>query len=742
MDRGAPGKISRPFAVLGAAVWLAAVAAPLLDSRVAVILAMAGGGLVFCIFVVRIGRKWRGKAVSGLALFAAVALLCVSLFFALFAWRWKGSAAPAQKYSGAVLPARMEILDYPDQRYGRCYYRAEVQEIDGQPLEKPFTIRLSCQEPIYCQPCDQVLCEVGFYSFREDGPFSTFASQLAGGNVLGAWLNGYDAQVIPNEEALPAGRMLPALRQILARNLDRCLPGDVAGLLQTVLLGSSVNLPASAYADFRQLGCSHMLAISGLHMSLVAAFISLALSRLPGPKFIRNLGCAFILFVYLLITGCPASAVRSYVMYFLFLLANSIGSKPDGLNSLGVAVLVICLHNPFSGGDVGFSLSVLSTAGIIMFYRPLSRAMTKPLRSKPVLALALRPVISSLAVTVSAMTATLPIQVLLFGGLPLISPLANLVLLPLFTALLYCALPLLILTLYPAGMVLAQPVVLVCGILAKAILWAAHRLAAIPGIFLSLSQPGWAFFLILFAFGLSLLLAKERPPKRRVVVAGLLMVLGICAPGAWGLYTRDDVTVAVYGGSRSFCVVVMEKGRASVLSLGGADSTKARQILSTRNIRSLESVLISSQDYRAKAMARELLASVTPQHLYLPEGSYVGKDIARFQPEEVPVNGVWQALPDLPVTISGDGTRLSFTANGTDVIVDLGDESPGSCDLLITRDAPPDVRTELTLLVCDEGTLPEDAAGQVYSSVILGESQAVTYITLSPGGKIGAARYD
>lgn len=721
---------------MGAAVFLAAVAAPVLGPRIAAVLAAACGGLAFCALVGTAFRKLR-RAVRCLPLVAAV-MVSLSVVLGLYTFYWHRDAVPAQAFDGLDAQVEMEILDYPEQRYGRCYYRARVLEVDGNVQETPFIIRLSCAEPLYCQPCDRVSCQVSFYSFREEGLYSARHRQLAAGNALGAYLKSYNVEYFSNPDPMPVGRLLPDARQMVSSRLARCLPGDEAGLLQTLLLGDSENF--TAYSDFRQIGCAHMLAVSGLHMTLVAAFVTLALARVPGGRLLKNFLCVALLFAYLALTGFPTSAVRSYVMFFLFLLGKSIGAKPDSLNSLGLAVLVICLFNPFSGGDVGFSLSVLSTAGIILLHGPLRRAFTAPIHAYPILALLLRPLISSLSVTLSAMVFTLPVQIAVFGGLPLISPLANLLILPLFTALLYCALPLLLISIYSPAAALAQPFILACGLLARSVLWLAKSLASLPGIFLSFGQPEWAIAGGLGILGALILLAAktEGIGKCRQVVVTVLFVLAVCTPVLWGIKTQGTVTVAVCGDDESACVLIMKDGDGAVLSMGGFDSGKAGQILLEKNVLNLESVLISGVDYRAKKMTRDLLAQHSPKHLYLLEGAYVGKDLKTpgTAVEYVPLKGSYQALPGIGVEISEDGGRLSFSANGTQVIVDLGSEDPGSCDLLITGGASPALRGGLVLLLCAEGTSPEEAARVARSDFVMASSQEVTYAEIDRDGGI------
>lgn len=109
-------------------------------------------------------------------------------------------------------------------------------------------------------------------------------------------------------------------------------------------------------------------------MTVLAAFLQLALKRLPIRKAVGNLLTGLCLLLFLALSGFQPSASRGAAMYGVLLLADSTGRRSDGLNSLGLAVLAVCLGNPFAGGDLGFALSVTATLGIVLLYRPLEQA--------------------------------------------------------------------------------------------------------------------------------------------------------------------------------------------------------------------------------------------------------------------------------------------------------------------------------------------------------------------------------
>lgn len=727
-----------PFAWIGTIVFVSASTATVLDPHVTKGLALVCGGLAFCVFMpgLLLGRSAcrRKRRDRRVVLFhGASLLLAAGIMFALYSNRYFTLVEPVLQLDQTAAAARMEILDYPTPRYGKFYYPVRILELDGQTVT-PFQVRLSCLEALECEPCDQVVCQVKFYAFTSDGIYSTYSSQLAEGNILGAYPMGYNAyEYVPNPDPLPVGCLLPMLRRYASRGLDRCLSGDEAALLKTVLLAQGSRLPEQVYTDFRQIGCSHMLAVSGLHMTLAGAFLNLFLARLPVRRSLRSVLGLLLLFFYLLLTGFPVSAVRSYVMFAFCSLAAATYQAGETLNSLGAAVVLICFSGPFTGGSVGFALSVLATAGIALLGRQLEDMLCSRSPSPgPVL----RYISGVLATSMSATLFTLPVQVAVFQGLPLLTLVSNLLLLPIFAAMLYSALPLLLLSLLDPAGALIQPFTLFCGLLAQLLLKLCHWMASLPGVYLSLTDPVLLVSLVLLL--LAVLLCFSGRSRLRLVLMALSLTAAVFIPVFNYEARMGTVTLAVSGDSESACVVLMEDRRAAVLSMGTFNSGLARQMIAQGNVSALESVLITGRDYRTETMARDLLSNCRPEKLWVYGKAYSGKDLRYpgVDLETVPDDGMYQALPGLVVQVADDCAKLRIWVNGKKLVLALGDCSGESCDLLVTSRPLPEMETELTLFMCDEGLPPEDAAIGIYSAFTLVTDQCVTYVDITADGEV------
>ena len=153
-------------------------------------------------------------------------------------------------------------------------------------------------------------------------------------------------------------------------------PSLHAQLLKGIFLGKRSDLPTETLDIFRNSGTFHVLAVSGLHVGLVALFCYFGFSRFRLPqKAICLLTVAAVL-IYACLIGFRPSVFRASLMAILFLFATVIDRDADLFNLLAFAALVLLLLNPLQVWDVGFQLSFVAVAAIVYFVPK----MEKPLR--------------------------------------------------------------------------------------------------------------------------------------------------------------------------------------------------------------------------------------------------------------------------------------------------------------------------------------------------------------------------
>jgi competence protein ComEC len=268
------------------------------------------------------------------------------------------------------------------------------------------------------------------------------------------------------------------------------------GVAAAMLLGHRAHLDAEVRQRYTLTGAMHVLAVSGMHVGLL--FFMLGWVVLPLQYFkkpwLRLVLLLSIIWLYALLTGGSPSVLRASLMFSLFALGQTMLKKPNSLNILASSALILLLIEPRQLLDVGFQLSYLAVLGIIFFYRPLVNLW--PIKNKVA-----RFFWQGTCVSIAAQVATLPLVLYYFHQIPLYALLANL------------------------GLLLLAPAVMFCG-------FAVLVLNGVPGLSWALGKLLWG---LLWVLNEMLLLIASMPnaawkaiyPSPLEVLAGLGLLLSV-----------------------------------------------------------------------------------------------------------------------------------------------------------------------------------------------------------------------
>ena len=287
--------------------------------------------------------------------------------------------------------------------------------------------------------------------------------------------------------------------------IDSGLSEPASSLARPIVFGGQRGLPQSTRDDFQKVGLTHIMAVSGFNISILAAIVMTALLALGFSR--RRAFYLAVIFLagYIILVGAPASAMRAGLMGFLVLWALKLGRLNKMTNSLILVATILLLLKPkLLRDDVGFQLSFLAIAGLVYAY-PIFAALRAKIKLPK-----LKGVSDALLITLAAQVFTLPILAYNFSQVSLIAPLANLAVLwavPLLTILILIALPLSFFL--PA---LSFIFFLPSLILTKYILAMVKFFASWPHSFLTINYlwPGW---LVLYYVLVIFIIIKARRSK-------------------------------------------------------------------------------------------------------------------------------------------------------------------------------------------------------------------------------------
>lgn len=418
--------MKRPLCVIGFTVLFTLLALFFADSRVLAVCVFSAAAVLFIVSLI-IKRLRQVSVIPTLLLGVAVACLLFS-----FAER---DYAHAVSLCGENLSVSGKVAENPEFSHnnGRYYCIIDLSEISGQKVKGK--LRLSFSETYDeishrdFEIGDKVTFVATVYQTGESnsGIQQYFQSQ-------GVYLGAYGAENFSVSKSYVKGIYYYAslLREKAIDVILSHFTGDTAGFLIAILTGEKSYISDEFYTATKLAGVVHLMAVSGLHLTVWVFFVGAILER-KGKKsrgtYFAMMLCVIFMMNFASFTG---SVKRAGFMTLLYLFGKIIKQDSDPLNSLGFALTVILMASPYAVFDVGFMLSLFSTLGILVMAYPLSDSMLKSLKTKYDGTLKLKLLTSiteSVMVSIAVTVFTLPIMYCYFGYISSVSVLTNLLIL-------------------------------------------------------------------------------------------------------------------------------------------------------------------------------------------------------------------------------------------------------------------------------------------------------------------------
>ena len=539
---------------------------------------------------------------------------------------WTGSYSqlffrPAQELDGQTVVLHATVTDYPQEKtYGGFSFPARV-ETDG--LVRPLAVLYVDEQGADLRPGDELSAVVHY----------TLASHTFSGEEItyytakGIFLQGevYGRLNVERPDHVPVLYWPAVLARALKDGIARAFPEKEGGIVQGIVTGNRDNLTDEFTSSLQRVGMSHTVAVSGMHL----AFLAQGLVTLRG-KGRRSTAVLTILWAVLFsaLCGHTPSVDRAAMMIVLLQIAPLFNRERDLLTSLGFALMVLLLLNPYAAAHIGLQLSFAAVAGIALasdkiqdwllgvfhLERHRERRVQKLLKKIP------RFCVSTLSATLGASVLTVPLVAFYFDTCSLISPLANL------------------LTLWAVGFIFvggllvgAVAVVLpgLGEILALPVTWlvwyveGAVKLLAIPNLSaLSMECLLYRAWLVFVYLMLAALVCKGTKRPWIPLCAGIsTLCLSVLAVGVSA--RMGDMLVAVLDVDQGQSVVLYQKNLYALVDCGGSGEENAgdtaADYLQSRGVSRLDMLILTHLHADHANGVPRLLERLRVETIYLPE---------------------------------------------------------------------------------------------------------------------------
>ena len=527
----------------------------------------------------------------------------------------------------------------------------------------------------------------------------------------GVFLIAYQADAVEmiKCDSMPLRYSPAVIRKYLIDTINDVFPADTAFFARALLLGDRTDVNYETNTAFRISGISHIIAVSGLHISILFSVVMLLSGR---RRVLSALVGIPVLLLFAAVAGFTPSITRACLMQILILLALLFDREYDPPTALAFAALVMMLVNPMVITSVSFQLSVGCMAGIFLFSGRIRNWIVNfPVwREKKKKSLPGRVrdwIVGGVSVTLSAMFFTTPLVAYYFGAVSLIGIVTNLLTLWAVSTVFFGIMgPCLLSLVSMKGAAILAWVIswLIRYILAVAKILAAFPLAAVytTSVYVIL----WLIFcyLLIFVF----LFDRKRKPYVLICCGAVGLVLALLCSWAEPLLDNSRMTVLDVGQGQ--CILLQADGKNYMIDCGGDSDTKAADLaadtLLSMGISHLDGVILTHYDRDHSGGVGYLLSRIPAEVVFLP-GS---------PDEDGMLSGIMPFCENTAVFVSDD---LQLNWGGNELVIfgpllTKSDNERGlsvlfrgeNCDILVTGD----MSTLGELILSERKELPQVTA--------------------------------
>lgn len=363
-----------------------------------------------------------------------IGLFCIALGLFSYNIAYNNSFVKAQNLCDKTAKVNATIIEKGYTENGKCTYTLNTNSIkvfDDVPSEYPqkLKLKITTSTDFYAELYENVTLNLQLSKI----PNSVYkAHKISEGFYINAVLLD-DNYTFSDDKSIPFYSFVNDIKDNIKSKISDNLSAEQTGLLSAIILGDKSSMDSDIIDSFRSAGISHIIVVSGLHLSIISALIFMVLSVFfkESTKKVPAIITIIFIVLYSALNGFSYSVLRSAIMNIIALLSYLFYKKPDALNSLGIAIIFITLFNPLAIGNLSLLMSFSATLGIITLQGKIHSFVMSLLPSvfsdkKYIVTYKFANyLVSSISVSLSATIFAFPITVFVFGKFSLYFLISN-----------------------------------------------------------------------------------------------------------------------------------------------------------------------------------------------------------------------------------------------------------------------------------------------------------------------------
>ncbi len=349
------------------------------------------------------------KRVKGELIFSAILVLAVTVSGFLTA----SKAENLKAYDGVLCTGEFTVVSNPVNH--SSFYSVTLETVKSDVLDSGEKIGVTYNN-ISLEFSDKIYAEIKLSKYDQNQKAYGFYAegQFMCGNVKTAAKTGRKDSVLS-----AVNDIRKYIKTVVFENYGT----EEAATVMALVAGDKTYFSPRFEGNVKAAGVAHVMVVSGMHLSVIVSMLLYICNRFLYNRFLKAVVILFATFAVMTVCGFTMSVMRAGITYILIAFSLIINRESTAENTLGFAVVIILIINPFAIFSIAFELSVLSTFAILVVALPVTEYLSKRDKFKSKI---IDTVLSSCIISISALIFTAPITIYYFGYISTVSIITNL----------------------------------------------------------------------------------------------------------------------------------------------------------------------------------------------------------------------------------------------------------------------------------------------------------------------------